>query len=304
VDRAYLRPLDLRRTAWRFLYDEEPPASADSTAESAPAGVTARAADQAVVHGSAMAADPPAGRVLRVLSYNIHSGRGLDGRVDLGRLRRIIAGCRADVVALQEVDVNRPRTGGADQAAELADALEMDCRFHPTVEADGGQYGLAIFSRYPLREVRADGLPQNGRREPRGAQWLALDLDETVVQILNTHLGLQRGERDAQAEALLGPHWLGHPECRRATLLCGDLNAGPHTALCRRFNDTLQNVALVLGSPLRTWMGVRQLDYIFATPDWQVREVRMPVTTAARTASDHRPLLAELVLPRSLTAAT
>ncbi|MFN9083801.1 MAG: endonuclease/exonuclease/phosphatase family protein, partial [Acidobacteriota bacterium] len=57
---------------------------------------------------------------VRVLTYNIHHGEGIDGRFDLQRIARVIQNSHADIVALQEVDQRTNRIRRADTLAELA----------------------------------------------------------------------------------------------------------------------------------------------------------------------------------------
>ena len=167
---------------------------------------------------------------MRVMTYNVHRCVGIDGRLSPARIARIIAQHQPDFVALQELDAGRPRTGGIDQAHEIARHLEMAYHFHPTIVVEEERYGNAILSRLPMRLVKRAVLPGSGwGREPRGAIWVSLEADGPAIQVINTHLGLSRRERLTQADALLGPDWLGHPDCRGPKILLGDLNAGPTT---------------------------------------------------------------------------
>ena len=70
---------------------------------------------------------------LRILSYNIHHGQGTDGIFDLERLARVISSVEPDLVALQEVDRATTRSGGVDQAAELARLTGMEAAFGKTI---------------------------------------------------------------------------------------------------------------------------------------------------------------------------
>ncbi|MGH7011617.1 MAG: endonuclease/exonuclease/phosphatase family protein, partial [Caulobacteraceae bacterium] len=72
--------------------------------------------------------------MIRLLSYNVHRCLGLDRRLDVGRIAAVIAAASPDIVALQEVDVGRARTGGVDQAHRLAERLRMAFRFHPALK--------------------------------------------------------------------------------------------------------------------------------------------------------------------------
>lgn len=88
----------------------------------------------------------PVSSRLRVLSYNIHHGRGIDDQVDLERLAKVINDCQPDLVALQEVDNGTQRTNGVDQTAELARLTGLHAQFARQIDFEGGQYGQALLS--------------------------------------------------------------------------------------------------------------------------------------------------------------
>ena len=89
----------------------------------------------------------PAAVVLRVLSYNIHHGEGLDGRIDLSRQAEIMKREEPDLVALQEVDRGTVRSGSVDQLAELARLTGLAPVFGQTIALQGGDYGVGVLSR-------------------------------------------------------------------------------------------------------------------------------------------------------------
>ena len=83
---------------------------------------------------------------LRLVAYNIHHGEGMDGKLDLERIARVIAAEKPDLVALQEVDKGCKRSGSIDQAAKLAKLLKMDHRFGKFMDYQGG----GVWHGYPL----------------------------------------------------------------------------------------------------------------------------------------------------------
>ena len=83
---------------------------------------------------------------LRVLCYNIHHAAGVDGKLDVPRIARVIQSVKPDLVALQEVDRNTTRTGKVDQAAELAQLTRMNHVFGANIAFQGGQYGTPFFA--------------------------------------------------------------------------------------------------------------------------------------------------------------
>ena len=146
-------------------------------------------------------------RSIRFLTYNVHSCFGADRKADPARIAEVIAECRPDIVALQEVDVGRARSGGTDQAHMISTHLRMEAQFHPALHLADERYGDAVLTALPMRLVRADALPSSG--EARGALWVEVDVFGTQLQVFVTHLGLRGSERVRQATTLLGPGWLG-----------------------------------------------------------------------------------------------
>ena len=279
---GYLRPLDLRNAAFAVRgQSTEPTAVAASV-------------------WSPECQDADAGR-LRVMTYNVHSCVGMDGRLSPERIARVIAQHEPDVVALQELDVGRARTGGVDQAHLIARYLEMEFHFHPALRVAEEQYGNAILTRLPMRPVRAERLPGASRLEPRGAQWVAIETGCGEVQLINTHLGLWPGERRAQAGALLGADWLAHPDCRAPVILLGDFNALPQSPVCRMLRTRLHDVQIELRGhrPKKTLFGrypSARIDHIFVDRGVAIDAVDVPESVLARTASDHLPLAVDLRL--------
>lgn len=242
---------------------------------------------------------------LRLLTYNVRHCRGTDGRVSPERIAEVIAGCRADIIALQEVDVGRERTGGYDQADVIAGLLDMRHHFHPALHVLEERYGDAILTPHPSRIMRAGALPGLDRRpwlEPRGALWAEIAIEGRTLQVLTTHLGLAGGERLAQAEALLGPDWLGDPRCGEPRILMGDFNATPWTRAYRRIAKTLTDARRIArtrqgGPTFPSRVPVLRIDHVFVGPEIVVEGVAVVATKLSRVASDHLPLVAEIVLP-------
>jgi len=105
---------------------------------------------------------------LRVLTYNIHHGRRADGRVDLERIAAIIKSAKPDFVAMNEVDRGVNRSGKMDQPAELARLTGLHAAFEKNIDYDGGEYGNAVLSRFPIINIENLPLPSQYRGEQRG----------------------------------------------------------------------------------------------------------------------------------------
>lgn len=233
-------------------------------------------------------AEPSTGAELRVLTYNIHHAEGTDGVIDYARLARMIQAFEPDVVALQEVDRMTGRVERVDQIQRLAELTGMHFTFGKAMDYDGGEYGNAILSRFPLSDVRVHALPkgEGSGQEPRAA------VDALVVpptdrmppfRFVSTHLCHLRDEtRLEQSEVLIRA--LSENAGPEPIVLAGDFNAragsgsiGAWTSAGWRDATAPQSV----------------IDYIWVRAEdaWCVREVH---TLNDRIVSDHRPVLAVL----------
>ncbi len=237
-------------------------------------------------------AGPP--QQVRVLSYNIHHGAGTDGRLDLERIAAVIRAQKPDLVALQEVDVKTGRTGRVDQAAVLAKLTGMHGFFGPAMDYDGGQYGDAVLSRWPLLESKNHPLPKDTGTEPRTAVAVRVRLGKNGPEVwfASTHLEhTADGPRVAQARQI-NRSLVRDDEV--PAILAGDMNAVPGSppmkTLLEHWTDATAK------APRPTWPSKNprvKIDYVLFRPAeaWRVVETRVidePV------ASDHAPLLVVL----------
>lgn len=247
----------------------------------------------------------PAPETLRLMTYNVHSCIGMDGRLVPERIARVISRYNVDVVALQELDVGRGRTESIDQAHRIAELLDMRFHFHPAISVAEERYGDAVLTHLPMRLVKTGILPGlEGRwREPRGALWVAIDVGGVEVHVINTHLSLTERNRRLQIAKLLGPEWLSHPDRTGPAILCGDFNALPSSEVCRAIRRQLKDAQFELaghrarGTFFGRFAAIR-IDHVFIDSVFEVADVEVPNTTLTRVASDHLPLIAELRMPR------
>lgn len=220
---------------------------------------------------------------LAVLTYNIHHGAGMDGKLDLDRIVRVIQSAHPAVVCLQEVDRNLPRTNHLDFPALLAEKLGMNVIFEPNYRFDGGEYGNALFTKLDVVSYANHALPNPKNAEPRGCLQVTVKVGGREVDFLDAHLGLDAEERTAQAEAILG--WV-----RAApTVLSGDMNedvdGGGMRVLLKRFTDAVDKK-----SPGKR----KQIDHILVSGGVRILSSRILDTPESRVASDHLPCLAVL----------
>ena len=273
--RHYLRPGDLRRAALYHL-GREPLQLADKFKRYP-------------------------GDTVRIMTYNVHFCEGMDGKMDPARIARVIARANPDIVALQELDVGRQRSEAIDQAHRIAQLLEMEYYFHPAMQVEEEAYGDAILTHLPMRLIKSASLPGPNRRgwEVRGALWVAVEVGNIELNVINTHLGLLPGERQRQIQTLLDTDWMGHPECRGPAVLCGDLNATPSSPVYKLLSERLRDAQLLAEQhqPLATFlsrMPMARIDHIFVNQAVEVAAIDIPKHSLARVASDHLPLVADL----------
>ena len=231
---------------------------------------------------------------MRVVSYNIKHGQGMDGNVDLKRIANVLKKLQPDFVGLQEVDLRVGRSAKTNQVNDLAAMLSMHPGFGSFMNYQGGRYGMAILSRYPLRNVQSLRLP-NGN-EPRVALIAEAQLPNGAsVLLVNVHFDWVGNDKYRFAQATkLANHLRGQT---KPFILLGDFNDGPDSRTLALFDE----IALRTQKPEADRMTFsstkpkREIDFIFCSPAKAWKVGRVEVITEP-LASDHRPVVAELTL--------
>ena len=229
--------------------------------------------------------------VLRLVTYNIHHAEGRDKVLDLDRIVSVVLALQPDVVCLQEVDRNLPRTQHLDFPALLSEKLGMPGYFTANYKFQGGEYGNATFSKLPLLSWKNEALPGGPGLEPRGCLETVFDWSGGPVTVWNTHLGLKPAERDAQVTHILAH---GFPD---SVIFCGDMNENTKA-------KGLAKVVAALGEPpeLRwcddpsfpTLSPRMRIDHVFAGKHFHVTRCEVVRNEISSIASDHLPIVAEL----------
>ncbi|TLW95140.1 metal-dependent hydrolase [Saccharomonospora piscinae] len=248
-------------------------------------------------------------RALRVMSYNIHTGIGTDGRADLGRVAAAVRAADVDVVALQEVDVHwSDRSGYADQARELARLTGMSVYFAPIYDLDPApgrderrRYGVAVLSRHPILSAtnhditRWSTLDPDAVPEPApGFAEVVVSVRGTPVHVYDTHLDF-RGDpsvRAAQVDDMLGILAEDPPGARQ--LLLGDFNAEPAAPELAPLFEHVRDVwgSRAGGHTYPAGDPASRIDYVTVAGPVRALNATVPGTLA----SDHRPVVATLLL--------
>lgn len=231
----------------------------------------------------AFAAEP---RTLKVMTYNIAHGKGLDQKVDLERTARVIRDAKPDLVALQEVDQKTRRTGGVDQAARLGELTGLHAAFGKSMDYQGGGYGLAILSRWPIGKTTLVPLPFiAARTEPRSVFLADIPVEGgPVLTFGSTHLEyadgailLQQSEIVLQTVAKL----------EGIVIVAGDYNARPDSPAIGLFKKSLASDSPDDHLTFRADKPDRKIDWVFRRGELRVVDravVEEPLV------SDHRPV--------------
>lgn len=234
---------------------------------------------------------------LRVMTYNIHHGEGLDGRVDTARIAALIRQERPDIVALQEVDKGVRRTAGRDLTAELAALTGMTGVFSNNFYFQGGEYGNAVLTRFPVKRWTNHHYQMIRTNEQRGILQLVLDVSGREVVFMNTHIDsrsddAERWQNVGEIEVLCSKY------ARQPVILCGDFNNFPqgrvYERLAQTFHDTWSRVGEGDGFSFPARSANRRIDYVWFTRPEVLAPLRAWLPSSE--ASDHLPLLAEFQL--------
>jgi endonuclease/exonuclease/phosphatase family metal-dependent hydrolase len=229
---------------------------------------------------------------LRVMSYNIHVGIGMDKKLDLARIAEVIRRERPVLVGLQEVDRGVQRTQRRDEIAELARLTKMEYAFAPNLDFQGGQYGVAILSRHPILALDHRRFQHLREAERRGFIRVQINVGGKRIHFVTTHLDYQHADNRLY-------------ETQQLLRALGDL-AGP-VIVAGDFNDepSGSSYKLMLSAFVDAWSGedkesltfpadkpVKRIDYIFIKRDAGVNAKDARVV--ATQASDHLPLVVDL----------
>ena len=247
---------------------------------------------------------------MRVASYNIHDGIGMDGVFRLDRIAEVISASGADLIGLQEVPRYIRKASAVDSIRILAEATGMYGAYAPSytlssfapIGSESGrglewpQYGNGFLSRYPIRWTEVHPLPYF---ETRGAYIERRGILEALIAgpsgsndflVLVSHFGLDPREREQQAEELVARI----ERTSRPIVLMGDFNALPDS---EPINIIKRALHLIPPKEAPGWTFPvpspdRQLDYIFV----RGFEIEENFITINSEASDHLAVTAKIRL--------
>ena len=237
-------------------------------------------------------------RTLRVMTYNIHVGVGMDKKLDLPRIAAVIKDQHADLVGLQEVDRGVERTQRIDEIAELAKLTQMDYAFAFNLKYQGGQYGVAILSRYPIKSFDHRLYKNTREAERRGFIRAEVSVGGRTVNFVTTHLDYQYDDgRLFEAQQLLG----ALKNVTAPLIVVGDFNdvpaGGAYKLMRDQFDDAWIDGRLTdPGYSYPADKPAKRIDYILFRQGDRIRTKK--AWTVSTLASDHVPVVADLEIAR------
>jgi endonuclease/exonuclease/phosphatase family metal-dependent hydrolase len=239
---------------------------------------------------------------ITVMTYNMHHGVGIDGVFDLDRIAKLIREYDADLVALQEVDVETQRVNGIHIMKYLSDTLNMTWVFGQNLSFQDGGYGNGILSKYPVVAWKNDHFPPFHDGEQRGLLQTVIDFSGIELSFWNIHLDHRPDDterRQSVSEILQKAGSSISP-----IIVAGDFNDIPGSpavrAMTKQFQDVWEHTGKGSGLTYPADSADRRIDYIFYKNDHSKKIHLKPAqTTVPETpASDHLPLVTRFKIVR------
>lgn len=230
---------------------------------------------------------------MRLMTYNIQSGRDAYKTLDLSKCEGTIKEFDPDILALNEVRMKTLDVGDTEQARALAENLHMHFFFAKAIDYNGGEYGIALLSKFPIKNAQAIPVPplplekRAARYEDRVLLKAELDVNGKTVFVFVSHFGLSNAERES-ATALFEKEIVKIDD---PAIFMGDLNMRPDDALISKIKthitDLSENETFMTHHTLTL---EDRIDYIFASRHFTCNRIFSPYSTA----SDHLPIVADV----------
>jgi len=229
---------------------------------------------------------------LKVLTYNIHHANPPSTKdvIDIDAIVNVIKKENPDVVAMQELDKMVSRSGMIDEAKVIARKAGMNYHFFKTIDYSGGEYGIAIFSKLPIKNPKQITLPKAvATAETRALGYVEVQHPSGQKIIFAcTHLGIE-GETSRVMQVKAIQHELSTTD--KPIILCGDLNSSKGSESINLLLQQFRNACTDnCGFTVPAVKPRRNIDFILTkNANWQVTDYHV---VDESYASDHRPVAA------------
>ena len=229
------------------------------------------------------------GDTMRVMSYNVHHCRGVDGKIDYPRIAEVISRVSPDFVALQELDSATARNNGKVCIDELAAETGMFASYASAIYFGGGSYGIGLLSREKPLATRVVPLVSSGEAR----RLLVVEFEKYVACC--THFPLKGSDRVASAEVLCE----ALQGCEKPLFLVGDMNCcvgDPEQQLLARSFKVLNNPA---DATFPSINANECIDFVYALDNgYSFESLKSEVLSGDSIASDHLPLYVDVNIKR------
>jgi endonuclease/exonuclease/phosphatase family metal-dependent hydrolase len=237
---------------------------------------------------------------LRIISYNIHHANPplKPGVIDIDAIVAVLKKYPADIIALQEVDVYTRRSGNINEAKAIGDALGMQAFFGKAIDHDGGYYGVALLSKFPLKDTLVARLPMDtaSKGEPRILIMATVKLPSGLaVTISCTHLDHRKDPRSREMQVT--EINAAAKKSELPFIIAGDLNAEPASGVIQLLDQTFQRSCDECPFTFPDIKPDRTIDYIAFKRSKGIKALSHQVIPAP-FASDHLPIHAVILFDK------
>ncbi|WP_199715793.1 endonuclease/exonuclease/phosphatase family protein [Parabacteroides sp. TM07-1AC] len=223
---------------------------------------------------------------LRIMSYNIRNGRGMDDVSNFQRTADVINKVRPNVVAVQEVDSVTGRSGQIDVLRVLADKTLMFPIYAPAIDYDGGKYGIGMLAKEKPLGYRYLALP--GREEERAL--LIVEFEKYIYCC--THLSLTGEDRLASLDIIRREA----AKANKPLFIAGDFNAHPDSEVIKGIQKDFVILTNTKQPTFPADEPTETIDYIAAYAKDTTAFTRLSSWVVNEpAASDHRPIVTDIV---------
>ncbi len=235
-------------------------------------------------------------KMIRVMAYNIHHANppSEPDSIDIPAIVRTLNAQNPDLVALQEIDANTERSGPGNQAQIIADSLGMNVFFGKSIDFEGGDYGVAILSKFPISEGTVHRLPTesgtHGENRVLATVKVALS-DNNFIRFGSTHLDSQKEDTNRLLQI---------KEIRRIALeddlpmiIAGDFNAPPTSEVIKILDQGFKRTCDICEPTIPVDHPEKAIDFIAFKPEKSFKVISHKVIDET-FASDHLPIVAVL----------
>lgn len=234
---------------------------------------------------------------LRMLCFNIHGGRSMDGKRDLRRINALMDDHNIDIAVFQEMET-RASHGGAE--ADIAMLAGSSRPYHlpgPNIRQDEGWYGNLLVSRYPILRALTHNLETVSYLEPRSAVDALIATPMGNMRIIGTHLSLSPFERLSEGKNLVRLMNAVEEKEKNPLFLLGDMNEWREgSKLIQHLNQIMSPIAC--GATFPSFRPVFKLDRVWYDCNMKIT-TQVLLDAPVRILSDHLPIIIDVAAPGS-----